>query len=184
VLREELNRLINGLSESEVDQMVAHFDLLSRWNAKLNLTRIDSVEEAARRHYGESVFLARSLPAGSLRIADVGSGGGFPGIPIAIVRPECRVTLVESHKRKAVFLREATRRMTNVEVEKVRGAEVSQAFDWVVARAVAWEELERFVFRLAPRIAFLGGDVDIPGSIRLALPWGDRRFLTIVSRET
>jgi 16S rRNA (guanine(527)-N(7))-methyltransferase RsmG len=184
VLREELNRLIGGLSESEVDQMVAHFDLLRRWNSKLNLTRIDSEEEAAKRHYGESVFLARRLPAGRLRIADVGSGAGFPGIPISIVRPECSVTLIESHKRKAVFLREATRQMANVQVSNTRGAELSDSFDWVVARAVAWEELKLFVFRLAPRVAFLGGEVEIPRSMREALPWGDRRFLTFVSRET
>jgi len=137
----------------------AHYDLMLRWNAKLNLTRITDREEAWKRHYEESVFLAEKLPPGPLRIADVGSGAGFPGIPIAIVRPECTVTLIESHQRKAVFLREATRDLPNVRVLAMRAEEVKEKFDWIVSRAVSPEDVLKL--DLAPNIALLTGHFEI-----------------------
>lgn len=132
----------------------AHFELLLRWNKKLNLTRITDPKEAWERHYMESIRLARQLPPGPLKIADVGSGAGFPGIPIAVVRPECQVTLIESHKRKAVFLREATRHMPNVRVLAMRAEDVKEKFDWVVSRAVRAGEVLKL--KLAPHIALMG----------------------------
>ena len=133
-----------------------------RWNAKLNLTRITDRAEAWERHYKESMFPAHKLPAGPLRIADVGSGAGFPGIPIAIVRPECHVTLIESHQRKAVFLREATRDLPNVRVLGVRAESVTEQFDWIVSRAVSPEDVVKL--KLAPNIALLTGrnEVSVP----------------------
>ena len=130
-----------------------------RWNAKLNLTRITDRAEAWERHYKESIYLANKLPPGPLRIADVGSGAGFPGIPIAVVRPECTVTLIESHQRKAVFLREATRDLPNVHVLAMRAEEVTEKFDWVVSRAVNPEEVLKL--RLAPNIALLTGRFEV-----------------------
>src|SRR5262245_12319813 len=96
------------LTEHQLDQLESHYRLLTAWNKRLNLARLGSVEDAVQLHYCESLYLGRALPLGNLRIVDIGSGAGFPGIPIAILRPECSVTLVESHQRKAVFLREAT----------------------------------------------------------------------------
>ena len=106
-LGEVLRAEVGGLSDAEVAALETHYELLIRWNRKMNLTTVTSVEEVATRHYGESILLARHLTAGT--VVDAGSGGGFPGIPVAIVRPDCDVTLVESHQRKAVFLREAVR---------------------------------------------------------------------------
>ena len=116
---ENLRRTVR-LTVKQIDLLEAHYNLLVKWNARLNLTRIDSVEEAVRLHYCESLFVGTRLPAGPLRIVDVGSGAGFPGIPIAILRPECTVTLVESHQRKGVFLREASRNLKNVTVVTAR----------------------------------------------------------------
>ena len=144
------------LSFAQLDQLQQHYELMLRWNKTINLTRIESLEEAVDRHYAESLFLGASLPAGPLRIADVGSGAGFPGIPIAVLRPECTVTLIESHKRKAVFLKEASRSLSNVSVMPRRAEEVSETFDWVTSRAVSWEDLQSFVFDLAPNVALLG----------------------------
>src|SRR5258706_9503400 len=104
------------LSPAQLDQCEAHYALLLRWNPKLNLTRMDSVEEAARLHYCESLLMGQKLPAGPLRIADIGSGAGFPGIPMAILGPEFTVTLGQSHQRKAVFLIQATRDFPNLQV--------------------------------------------------------------------
>jgi len=67
-----------SLTVTQIDQLEAHYNLLVRWNARLNLTRIDSIEDAVRLHYCESLFVGTRLPAGSLRIVDVGSGAGFP----------------------------------------------------------------------------------------------------------
>ena len=143
------------LSASQLNQLEAHFELMVRWNKTLNLTRIDSVEAAVERHYTESLFLASKLPAGPLKIADVGAGAGFPGIPLAVLRPECSITLIESHKRKAVFLKEATRSLSNVTVTARRAEEVFQTFDWIVSRAVSWDDLQKFALHLAPNLALL-----------------------------
>ncbi len=92
-----------SLTTDQIDALEAHYKLLTQWNARLNLTRIESVEDAVRVHYCESLFVGTKLPSGPLRIVDVGTGAGFPGIPIAILRPECTLTLVESHQRKSGF---------------------------------------------------------------------------------
>lgn len=113
------------LSNEQLALLESHYRLLLRWNQKLNLTRIEHLEEAIHLHYCESLFLATLLPAGPLRIADIGSGAGFPGIPVAVFRPECSVTLIESHQRKAVFLREASRGLQNVAVIAARAEDLS-----------------------------------------------------------
>lgn len=155
-----------------------HFRLLLRWNARMNLTTVTKLPEAAVRHYCESLFLGAHLTAGS--VVDIGSGPGFPGIPVAVLRPDCDVTLVESHQRKAVFLREASRKMSNVVVLAVRGQDVRTRFEWVVSRAVDPEEV--LALGLAPKTALLIGEENADGlgfSRIVPLPWGDRRVLAI-----
>src|SRR5579872_6064792 len=104
------------LSGKQLDQLEEHYKLLLRWNERLNLTRIEGVLDSVRFHYCESLYLGLKLPSGPLRVGDVGSGAGFPGIPIAILRPDLDITLIESHKRKSVFLREAVRGLSNARV--------------------------------------------------------------------
>src|SRR5579859_7963006 len=82
-----------SLTDAQVATLAQHYELLLRWNLRLNLTRVSKLEEAVRFHYGESLFLAQALPSGPLRVVDVGSGAGFPGIPIAVARPENTVDL-------------------------------------------------------------------------------------------
>ena len=89
-------------------QLSAYLDLLVKWNHRTNLTSIRDPEEIVRRHFGESLFVARHLPECET-LLDLGSGAGFPGLPIQLVRPELRVTLAESQHKKASFLREAVR---------------------------------------------------------------------------
>src|SRR6266849_6476088 len=116
LLKQELQGRVD-LSDSQIAQLHEHYELLQRWNQKINLTSIPSGPEAVVRHYCESLFFAANLPVtAKARIADLGSGAGFPGVPIAILRPEWVVALIESHKRKAVFLREATRGLGNAVV--------------------------------------------------------------------
>ena len=165
-----------SLNTQQIDALEAHHNLLTQWNARLNLTRIESVEDAVRLHYCESLFVASKLPAGPLRIVDVGSGAGFPGIPIAILRPECAVTLIESHQRKGVFLREASRNLKNVVVVTDRAENLSGDYDWLVSRAVSPDEVRKL--KLASNLALLVGIRDSPGFHRgEPIPWGTDRYL-------
>jgi 16S rRNA (guanine527-N7)-methyltransferase len=116
-----------------------HFALVLRWNRKVNLTRITHPSEAVRFHYLESIWLAGLLPSGARRVVDVGSGAGFPGVPLAVARPEITFVLLEPHGRKATFLRESTRTLglRNVEVVQERfHAERVGRDDVIVSRAV------------------------------------------------
>jgi 16S rRNA (guanine527-N7)-methyltransferase len=177
------------LTPAQDAALEAHLELLMRWNKTVNLTAIRNREEAIERHYGESLFLAASLPPGALRIADVGSGGGFPGFPVAVLRPDCTVTLIESHQRKAVFLKETSRAMPNIRVLAKRAEDVTEAgdeaFDWVISRAVSYEDLSRVLRHLAPNAGLLTGMEAPPEGIgfvwetAIALPWGAQRFLRI-----
>jgi len=165
-----------SLTTKQIDALEAHYNLLTHWNQRLNLTRIESVEDAVRLHYCESLFVAIRLPGGPLRIVDVGSGGGFPGIPIAIVRPECAITLVESHQRKGVFLREASRNLKNVAVVTDRAENLKAAYDWLVSRAVSPDEVRKL--KLANNLALLVGAGEVPGFYRgEPIPWGASRYL-------
>src|SRR5215469_6000878 len=133
LLRQKLAGMVS-LSPDVLGALEEHYELLVRWNRVLNLTSIEDLANTVERHYCESVFLAVHLPPGALRVIDLGSGAGFPGFPVAVLRPDCRVTLVEAHRRKAVFLREATRRLPNVRVLSVRFDDVTDApFDFVIS---------------------------------------------------
>lgn len=164
-----------SLSLEQIDRLEAHYRLLVRWNAKLNLTRIECEDQAAKLHYCESLYLGTKLPPGPLRIADIGSGAGFPGVPLSILRPECHITLVESHQRKAVFLRESARELSNVTVFSGRAEEVSERFDWIVSRAVRPADV--LALRLEAKFALLVGPEDAQKLGGVALPWGKGRFL-------
>jgi len=150
------------LSKAQLEALERHYHLLLTWNEKLNLTRITAVEDATKLHYGESLFLGTVLPRGRLSIADVGSGAGFPGFPIAILRPECTVDLIEPHQRKAVFLREASRGIGNIRVLADRAETVTNRYDWLVSRAVRTEDV--LSQKLACHVAILGvqGELEIP----------------------
>ena len=193
LLRRELQGRV-VLSDPQIGQLHEHYELLQRWNLKINLTSIPSGPEAVIRHYCESLFFAANLPVKEkARIADLGSGAGFPGVPIAILRREWTVALVESHQRKAVFLREATRELGNVAVLANRAEDVEGSFDWLVSRAVDPEDVLKIAQRLAPRIGLMLGEDDwatiklneaIAWAEPIRLPWGDRRFcVNGVSRD-
>jgi 16S rRNA (guanine527-N7)-methyltransferase len=172
-----------ALTPDQEAALEAHLELLMRWNKSLNLTAIRSREEAIERHYGESLFLGARLPAGALRIADVGSGAGFPGFPVAVLRPDCSVTLIESHQRKAIFLKEAARAVPNVRVLAKRAEDVADSFDWVISRAVSYADLASFLKKLAPNADLLSGaeapleSLGFEWDAPVALPWGNQRFL-------
>jgi 16S rRNA (guanine527-N7)-methyltransferase len=151
---------IGQLPAGVVSELFRHYCILERWNRTLNLTTVAGMEAAVVRHYCESLFLAVHLPAEPVSVLDVGSGGGFPGVPLAILRPDCAVTLAESHQRKAVFLREATRHLRNVAVAALRAAEAEVRSDWVVSRAVKWPEVLEVAWSQGASIGLLLGKED------------------------
>jgi 16S rRNA (guanine527-N7)-methyltransferase len=176
-------RPYGALSELQLTQLEKHYKLLSQWNEYLNLTRISDINDSVRFHYCESLFLARFLPEGPQQVVDVGSGAGFPGIPVAILRPDCEITLVESHQRKSVFLREVSRELSNVRVLAVRAQDISDQFAWLISRAVAPAEI--LELSLAPNVAMLIGAMDaakLSGASE-PIPWGERRVLFHVKRQ-
>jgi 16S rRNA (guanine527-N7)-methyltransferase len=188
LLRQRLAGVVE-LAPGQVKALESHYQLLLRWNRTLNLTSIRKMEEAVERHYCESLFLGTHLPRGRLRIADIGSGAGFPGFPVAVLRPDCSVTLIESHQRKAVFLREASRSLPNVRVLARRAEDVNEQFDWAISRAVGYEDLASFLKNLAPSVDLLTGGEVPPDGIGfvwqppIRVPWGEQRFLRTGHQE-
>src|SRR5690606_25865772 len=136
------------LTDSQLKRLQDHFDLMIRWNRTINLTTVTDPVEAAIKHYAESIFLALQLPSDIQTVADIGSGPGFPGIPVAIVRPDLSVTLVESAQRKAVFLREA-----GFSVLIQRAQRLNQRFDCLVSRAVDPDEVAKLIGPELPRLS-------------------------------
>jgi 16S rRNA (guanine527-N7)-methyltransferase len=187
-----------GLGPKAVEQLEAFLALLLKWNARMNLTAARTPEEIVRRHFAESIFAARLIPKKVKTLVDFGSGAGFPGIPIAIARPEIGVTLAESQGKKAAFLLEAVRMLglkAEVWPKRVEDMEAGRVFDAATLRAVdkMAEACDTAVKRLAPGgwIAVFatrkteesleklkgirwGTAVTIPGSKQEILKTGDR----------
>jgi len=137
-----------SLSPNQLQAISTYVDILQRWNARVNLTAIRDEEEIVTRHFGESLFTARHLfPLCSpvppvvqgLAVADVGSGAGFPGIPIKLWAPQTSLTLIESNHKKATFLREVARvlTLTDINIQNARAEALPPcSFDLVTLRAV------------------------------------------------
>jgi len=121
-----------------LEQLSIYLELLLKWNGRTNLSAIRDPEEIIRRHFGESLFAARYLPEGKT-LLDLGSGAGFPGLPIALAHPHLAVILAESQNKKASFLREVVRTLDlPIEVWPHRVEELppERRFDIVAMRAV------------------------------------------------
>ena len=133
------------LSPDQHALLSRYLDLLLEANLTMNLTRITDRAAAEVQHVGDALTLLPHLPPGEIAIADVGTGGGVPGIPLAVVRPDARVLLVESTKKKANFLRSAIEQLSlpNVSVTDSRVEDVGrdeahrERYDAATARAVA-----------------------------------------------
>ena len=177
---DRLNELLvsAGLPELEpglAARFQAYLELLMRWNSRVNLTAIQDQEGILSRHFVESIACARALPEGIGTLLDLGSGAGFPGIPIGLCRPEISVTLAESQAKKAAFLREALRIVDlRATVHAQRAETLQPGFDCAVMRAV--DRMEGAVkegSRLVARGGWLGlmtTHGELPGLERAAGP--------------
>jgi 16S rRNA (guanine527-N7)-methyltransferase len=176
------------LDAATVARFVSHYALLIRWNRRVNLTRIDDPRDAAIRHFGESLFVAKETGVQAGTVLDVGSGAGFPGLPLAAWRQSCRVTLLEPVMKKAVFLREVSRDLPNVQVRQARLEAVSERYEWSVMRAVAPADVFDDLAKVSERVALLLGREGAKAALGdprfewdppRSLPWGERRLLLI-----
>lgn len=148
----EIHRILTpfgepALSESKIDLIQRYLAILLFWNERVSLTSMDSAEEILARQFGESLFAVSALSVEKGRLADVGSGAGFPGMALKIFSPALELHLIEQNAKKATFLRE-TARFLNFEDVFVSGRDYLQspgkigAFDWVTAKALGnYEEL-------------------------------------------
>jgi len=126
-----------ALPDNAQAKLLAYLDLLAKWNRTYNLTAVRDPGDMVSRHLLDSLAVLPFVHGTNL--ADLGSGAGLPGIPLAIARPDLAVTLIESNGKKARFLREAIRSLpfANVSVAQARVQDTAGAFDTVTARAFA-----------------------------------------------
>jgi 16S rRNA (guanine527-N7)-methyltransferase len=177
------------LSTVQVRDIFSYIDILMKWNQVINLTAIRQPEEIVRRHFGESLFAACHLlaPDASDSVIDVGSGAGFPGVVLKIFAPAIRLTLVESHGKKATFLRELSRtlHLSDVQVVQERAERLQDRAALVTFRAV--EKFERILCTAAALVAPGGRLGALIGASQLTtaasvLP-GEWRSVTIPESE-
>ena len=166
-IRRALGEFEISADSKQVVYIQQYIKILLRWNEKLNLTAIRDPLEILYRHFCESMFAAGAIPVDKGRLADIGSGPGFPGIPLKIIRPELEVCLVESNIKKGTFLAEVVRelQLTNTRVMISRYEELGEEIaplDYVCSRAVGefqpfldWAGSERVQTRQV--ILWIGG---------------------------
>jgi 16S rRNA (guanine527-N7)-methyltransferase len=134
-----------ALAPEAREKLLAYIALLGRWNRVYNLTAIREPERMLSHHVFDSLAVLPHLEGPA--IADVGSGAGFPGIPLALARPQWRVALIESNHKKTAFLRQAAidLALENVDIREERAEAVTPrgAYDTVIARA--FSDLAEFI---------------------------------------
>jgi 16S rRNA (guanine527-N7)-methyltransferase len=147
-----INTLINdlekdniNLNEKQKSQFSTYFNLLVEWNEKINLTAITEPKEVAIKHFYDSItFLLHTDLKQGAKVIDIGTGAGFPGIPLKIMRPDIRLTLLDSLNKRLIFLKEVCESI-NIDAELIhkraeeagRNKELRERFDVATSRAVA-----------------------------------------------
>ncbi len=188
------------LAPTQTSRFESYLSLILRWNARINLTAIRDEEGILSRHFVESIACAHALPAGIQTLLDFGSGAGFPGIPIALCRPEIAVILAESQGKKAAFLREAIRVLgVTTLVHSGRAETLCSQFDCVTLRAVDKMELAvqaaSNLVRPGGWLALMTTTADLPALQNAAgaeftwsqvvpLPGGEERLLALGARAS
>ncbi len=142
-MRDLLKQTIPNLTDEACDKFVAYYDLLIDWNTRMNLTAITEPEDVVKKHFYDSLAALSYLKNGA-KVADVGTGAGFPAIPLLIMNPTLKITLVDSLQKRLTFLAEVLKTLDlSAEIVHARAEEFGRdpkyraSFDAVVSRAVA-----------------------------------------------
>jgi len=179
VIRRALEEFKLPAYDEQILQIQQYIKILLAWNDKVNLTAIRDPLEILYRHFCESMFAGISVPIERGRLADVGSGGGFPGLPLKILRPGLQVFLIESNLKKATFLAEIIRELglRDAQVLVRRYEELGEELaplDCVCSRALGeyakfldWAHSERLATKEV--ILWIGGN-DVP-EVQKSLNW-------------
>ena len=202
IIRRALRDFQITLSEEQVTYIQRYTTILQHWNEKLNLTAIKDPLEILHRHFCESMYAAVAVPINSGRLADIGSGPGFPGLPLKILRPELQLVLVESNIKKGTFLAEVIRELglLNARVLISRYEELGEELaplDFVCSRAVGefgpfldWAASDRVS---AGRVILWIGGRDLDEARKsvqwdwqkpIPVPQSLRRYLLVGSKRT
>jgi 16S rRNA (guanine527-N7)-methyltransferase len=202
VIRRALGEFKLPASDDQVLQIQQYIKILLTWNEKINLTAIRDPLEMLYRHFCECMYAAEAIPLKGGRLADVGSGGGFPGLPLKIMRPELQVFLVESNIKKVAFLAEVIRELglKGAQVLARRYEELGEEvapLDYVCSRALGeysvfldWARSEQIAAKQV--ILWIGGR-DLPEiqkirtwdwSEPLEVPHSLRRLLLVGTRRS
>jgi 16S rRNA (guanine527-N7)-methyltransferase len=118
ILRDGIIELGFTASKEQINAFMTYLSVLKKWNKAYNLTSLEKNEDIIIKHFLDSLLYLKAILEGEIRIADVGSGAGFPGIPIKIIRPETEIFLIEPSRKKSAFLRHVIRQL------KLKGIEV------------------------------------------------------------
>lgn len=146
--KRELQQFSIDLEDKQLCQFYQYYELLTKWNSFMNLTAITEFSEVMRKHFIDSVSLIKAVPdlsEKSFSLIDVGTGAGFPGIPLKIVFPNLKVTLLDSLNKRIQFLNEVINKLELSEIEVIHGraedfakpGRLRESFDFCVSRAVA-----------------------------------------------
>ena len=148
LLRDGLEELGFRYSEKQVDAFITYLEELKKWNRAYNLTGLKTDREIIIKHFLDSLLFARALPPETLTLADIGSGAGFPGIPMKIMLPHLTVFLIEPTQKKVVFLRHLCNKLQleNVEIIDKRIEDIKDLHvDAAVTRALY--SIREFIFK-------------------------------------
>jgi 16S rRNA (guanine527-N7)-methyltransferase len=201
IIEETLRPYGVAINSSTADKINVYISLLLKWNKKISLTTVTDPLEILRFHFGESIFAASVVNFDQSRLADVGTGAGFPGLSLAVIVPSLTVTLIESNTKKCTFLSEVVRelQLPNVTVFRGRMEEFPsslEAFDFVAARALgqfdallAWSKEN---IALAGKVVLWLGAADSRGVSQdpnwiwekpTLIPGSERRYLLVGARR-
>lgn len=168
-MKEFSNEIDILLNEKQIEQFYTYMELLLEWNEKINLTAITKPEEIILKHFIDSITIAKKIPE-NVKLVDVGTGAGFPGIPLKIVREDIELTLLDSLQKRINFLQEVVEKLELTGVKAIhsrvedfgKNKKYREIFDCATSRAVA--NLSTLVEYLLPLVKLNGCCISMKGA--------------------